>query len=193
MLITLYGINNIGKTTHSERLVKTLNERGHEAIRVKYPVYDVHPSGDYLNRVLRTGIGSAITEEEFQLWFVINRYQFQPTLEKWLAEGKIVVAEDYVGTGIAWGTTKGCSTDWLENLNKHLLKEDLSILMDGERHVKATEAGHLHEEDHDLVDRCRAVHLELGEKYGWNKVSVQPSKDETFDLIWQQVAPHLST
>ncbi|MBT5015885.1 hypothetical protein HOM98_00195, partial [Candidatus Peregrinibacteria bacterium] len=113
MLITVYGINNIGKTTHTKRLVERLRDEGHDAVRVKFPVYDVHPSGDYLNTLLRSGGSQMISEEELQLWFVINRYQFQPTLEKWLKEGKIVVAEDYVATGIAWGTAKGASMVWL--------------------------------------------------------------------------------
>ncbi|MDP2625065.1 MAG: hypothetical protein Q8P27_02660 [Candidatus Peregrinibacteria bacterium] len=191
MLITLYGINNIGKTTHTEKLVAKLKEEGYDAVRVKFPVYDMHPSGDYLNKVLRSGNAQHIPEEELQLWFLLNRYQFQPTLKQWLNEGKIVVAEDYVGTGIAWGTAKGVDTTWLENANSHLIKEDLSILMDGQRMVEAVEVGHLHEEDHDLIERCRQVHLELGEKYGWKKVSLQSEKKDTFKLIWDQVAPHL--
>jgi len=191
MLITLYGINNIGKTTHTLRLVERLKAEGHDAVRVKFPVYDVHPSGDFLNKALRSGEGQALSEEELQLWFVINRYQFEPTLRGWLDEGKIVVAEDYVGTGIVWGTTKGLPTEWLESLNKNLIKEDLAILLDGERFVRAIEAGHIHEEDHALVDRCRSIHLELGKKYGWKKVELQKNKSDTFNLIWDHVAPHL--
>jgi thymidylate kinase len=190
MLITLYGINNIGKTTHTVRLVERLRAAGHDAVRVKFPVYDVHPSGDFLNKVLRDG-GPPISEEELQMWFVLNRYQFQPTLKGWLDEGKIVVAEDYVGTGIAWGTTKGLETEWLETLNRNLIKEDVAILMDGERYKNAIEEGHLHEENHDLVDRCREVHLELGAKYDWVKVDLQPEKEDTSNLIWDAVAPHL--
>ena len=191
MLITLYGINNIGKTTHTNLLVERLIAEGHDAVRVKYPVYDVHPSGDFLNKVLRAGTDQAISEEALQLWFVLNRYQFQPTLKGWLNEGKIVVAEDYVGTGIAWGTTKGLETEWLECINKKLLPADLSILIDGERTVKAVEKGHLHEENHDLVTRSRKVHLELAQKYGWNIVELQSEKEDTFSLIWDQVAPQL--
>jgi dTMP kinase len=193
MLITLYGINNIGKTTHTTRLVEKLKEAGHDAIRVKYPVYDQHPSGDFINSVIRSGNKQHISEEELQMWFVINRYQYQPTIKQWLDEGKVVVAEDYIGTGIAWGTTKGLDTDWLEALNSKLLKEDLAILIDGKRATDAIEEGHIHEENHDLVDQSREIHLKLGDKYGWKKVELQEEKEDTFDLIWAQVAPHLPT
>ncbi|MBT7483493.1 hypothetical protein HN748_01055 [Candidatus Peregrinibacteria bacterium] len=193
MLITVYGINNIGKTTHTKRLVERLRDEGHDAVRVKFPVYDVHPSGDYLNTLLRSGGSQMISEEELQLWFVINRYQFQPTLEKWLKEGKIVVAEDYVATGIAWGTAKGASMVWLENLNKHLRKEDLTIFIDGQRTLRAVEEGHIHENDHDLVEKCRKVHYELEKKHGWHRIELQEKKDDTFKLIWDFVAPKLSS
>ena len=191
MFITLYGINNIGKTTHTKLLVERLKELGHDAVRVKFPVYDVHPSGDYLNAFLRSGKKQTITEEELQLWFVINRYQFEPTLKKWLSEGKFVVAEDYVGTGVAWGTTKGLQMEWLETVNKHLIKEDLPILIDGERSVGAIEEGHIHEENNDLIAKCRGIHLELAKKHDWRVVALQSEKQETARLIWEQVAKHL--
>ena len=96
MLITLYGINNIGKTTQALRLVERLKEAGHDAVYVKFPVYEIEPTGTYLNSFLRSGETQKITEEELQMWFTLNRYQFEPTLKQWLREGKIVIAEDYI-------------------------------------------------------------------------------------------------
>lgn len=192
MFITLYGINNIGKTTHCKRLVERLIELGHDAVGVKFPVYDIEPSGRFLNQVLRSGKEQGVSEEELQLWFALNRFQFEPTLREWLAAGKIVVAEDYTGTGIAWGMTKGASLEWLETVNAPLLTEDLAILLEGQRTVAATEKGHLHEENHALVDRCRASHRLLAERYGWKTVEVQPHKADTFALIEGVVLSALS-
>lgn len=192
MLITLYGVNNIGKTTHAKRLVEHLKAAGHDAVYVKFPVYEIKPTGEFLYSFLRSGAAQEITEEELQMWFTLNRYQFEPTLKEWLEEGKIVIAEDYIGTGIAWGMVKGASTEWLESMNKNLIQEDLAILIDGERAESAIEEGHLHETNHDLVKRARQVHLELGERYDWVKVPLQPTKEETAKLIWEVVKLHLS-
>ncbi|MBU0981164.1 hypothetical protein KKC94_00560 [Patescibacteria group bacterium] len=191
MLITLYGINNIGKTTQAKLLVERLRSLGRSAVYVKYPVYDEEPTGQYLNNFLRSGTEQKISEEELQMWFTLNRYQFEPTLKGWLTEGKIVVAEDYVGTGIAWGTVKGASTHWLEEMNKYLVDEDLAILIDGERIESSMEEGHLHETNHEIMKRSRQVHLELAEKYDWTKIPLQPTAPETSELIWQVVALHL--
>lgn len=193
MLITLYGINNIGKTTHAKRLVERLRAEGKEAVYVKYPVYEVEPTGPFLNEFLRSGSAQSISEEELQTWFTLNRYQFEPTLKSWLESGKIVVAEDYIGTGIAWGTVKGADTDWLESMNRYLLPADLCILIDGERTLDAMEAGHLHESNHEFMKRARQVHLELGLRYDWTQVPLQESKEATANLIWKVVAAKLNT
>ena len=145
----------------------------------------------YLNAFLRSGEVQKISEEELQMWFTLNRFQFEPTLREWLADGKIVVAEDYTGTGIAWGVVKGADREWLESLNAPLVKEDLAILLDGERFIKATEEGHIHETNEEFMKRARQVHLELGEKYGWVKIPVQPGKDETEVLVWETVRLHI--
>lgn len=191
MLITLYGINNIGKTTQALKLTERLKEMGHDAVYVKYPVYEVEPSGIFLNKFLRSGSAQTISEEELQMWFTLNRYQFEPTLKNWLDEGKIVIAEDYTGTGIAWGTTKGASTKWLEGINRHLIRENLAILLDGERFTHAQEADHLHEGNPEYMKRSRQVHLELGEKYGWTLVPVQGSADETASILWELIRPQI--
>lgn len=184
--IAVYGINNIGKSTHCKKIVKRLTDEGHKAYYVKYPVYDIKPSGQFLNNALRGG-GNKISEEELQLWFVINRYQFQPKLKKLLEDGYIVVAEDYIGTGIAWGTAKGLDEEWLENVNSLLLKEDFSLMLDGARSLDAKEKGHLHEEDDELSEKCRVVHEFLADKFGWTKVKVQKKKSDTAKLVWAEI------
>lgn len=198
VLITLYGINNIGKTTQARMLLQRLR---HEKLRVRYikfPIYTLRPSGPYLNRLLRasrTGTRQrvAASERELQLWFAVNRYQFAGRLEKMLAAGYIVIAEDYVGTGIAWGATKGADRVWLETINAHLQREDLPILLQGERIMRAKEAGHLHESDDALVERARRTFSMLGRRYGWTTVRLSSSRFDSAERIYTVVKKFLST
>jgi len=82
LFITIYGINNIGKSTHAKRLVERLKKLGKKAVYIKYPIYDLAPTGPFLDKVLRHSKKQKMPEEELQLWFVLNRYQFQPKLKK---------------------------------------------------------------------------------------------------------------
>lgn len=149
------------------------------------------PTGPLIDEILRSGKKQKISEEELQLLFVLNRYQFQPTLQKWLSQGKIVVAEDYRYTGVAWGVSKGANQRELEDMNRFLLKEDVVILMKGNRTLTAKEKGHLHEERDELVSRCAKVFQRLAKKYHWKKVQVSLDKDETERRIWNVVKTRL--
>lgn len=186
--ITMYGINNIGKSTHAKRLVKRLKARGIDAVYVKYPVYELDPTGIFINDVLRSGDEQEISEEELQMWFALNRYQYEPTLKNHLANGAWVIAEDYTGTGLAWGAAKGADLKWLEEVHKYLMKEDFAIMLEGQRDLNAREQGHIHEGNDALAMKCQDVHRELAQKYGWAVVEIQPNFDDTERLVWEAVS-----
>lgn len=192
--ITLYGINNIGKTTHAKLLAKRLCDEGYDAIYIKYPRYDIEPTGPFLNKTLRMSKrGQRISEEELQMWFTLNRYQFQPTLEKWLEDGRIVIAEDYIGTGIGWGAAKGAKIPWLESLNSHLRREDFGLLLEGQRALHAKEKGHIHEENDVLVEKTRRIFLSLGHKYRWQRVRLAAEKHVSAERVYSVVKKFLTS
>jgi thymidylate kinase len=190
MFITLYGINNIGKSTHAKLLVENLQKQGYEAEYLKYPIYDLPPTGPIIDEIMRGG-EQEISEEELQLWFVLNRHQYQDTIVEMLKKGIIVVAEDYIGTALAWGEAKGADPVWLENINKHLLEPDLTIMMNGERASHSFEDGHIHEQDDELVSKVRKIFIKLAEKHKWERVEQQKKKSDTQKLILNVVKKHL--
>lgn len=191
IFIAFYGINNIGKTFHAQLLVERLKREGYKAVFIKYPVYSVEPTGSLLNRVLRSGKHQKISEDELQLWFTLNRYQFQPKLSKFLKAGYVVVAEDYVGTGIAWGTAKGANRQFLESMNKFLVQEDVAILLEGKRKSIAVEKKHLHETNAKFIQKCKRVLRILGKERKWKTILVQPNREKTAQSIWNFVRKRL--
>ncbi len=187
IFITIYGINNIGKSTHAKKLVKKLESEGYDTVYVKYPVYSLEPTGPRINEILRLNKVQDISEEDLQTLFMQNRKDFEPIINRWLNEGKIVVAEDYTGSGVAWGTAKGMDQKRVEEINSELLKEDFSILMVGERAIDAKEHGHIHESDDELVMKVDEVLRKLARRNGWKIVHVQPKIEDTAKLIWEAV------
>jgi dTMP kinase len=193
MFITIYGVNNIGKSTQSKMLVDNLNAQGLKAIHIKFPVYDLEPSGPFINNILRNPDQTqSVSENELQMWFALNRYQFEPVLKQYLKDGFIVIAEDYIGTSIAWGTAKGASAEWLESLNENLIQEDLSILLVGDRTNEATEKDHIHENNTDLILKVseNLMNLKVGKK--WELVNRQEKFEDTQNLILDIVKKHLN-
>jgi len=183
-LIVLYGINNTGKTTQAKLLVEKLKTEKRQAEYLKYGIYDLQPSGDVLNSYLREGNPDNLSAREFQLLHVLNRTQYQPTLEKKLDQGINIVAEDYIGTGIAWGMGSGVDKDFLIKINSHLRQADIVILLDGQRYKQAVEKNHQHETDDELNDKVRQTHLELSKDFGWHVVDANQSVEQVQEDIW---------
>lgn len=186
-LIVIYGINNLGKTTQAKMLVEALNRNKITAEYIKYPIYDLKPTGPKIDTILRSGKNQSMSELEFQTLYSQNRRDFQPILKNKLKEGIHIIAEDYIGTGIAWGVTKGADLQSLENLNKDLWKENLTLLLDGTRFSEAKEKNHIHETDDQLVEKCRTVHLELAHRYGWIKVNANQIIEKVHHDIWNEI------
>ena len=186
-LIVFYGTNNLGKSTQAKILVEKLNSLNFPTEYLKYPLYDLAPSGKLLNDYLRNNNPHQLTAREAQIIYTLNRTQYQNEIIKKLEDGVNIIAEDYTGTGIAWGVGAGIDQDFLEEINNHLIKEDLAILFDGERFKNSIENNHKHEKDEEFSKRVRQIHLELGKKFDWIKINanltIEEISQQIFDIV----------
>lgn len=179
--IAIYGTNGIGKTTQVELLVEHLKAQGKNASRLKYPIYDLEPEGPFINQYLRNPEfrkNNELSTHELQKKYSENRERYEKELIKRLESGEWIVAEDYIGTGIAWGLTWGGDLEYLEKINESLLKADLEILMHGDRFSTAIEKDHRNEMEGERIKICKNFHLLLSEKYGWKIVNANQSVGE---------------
>ncbi len=186
-LIVLYGINNLGKSTQAKLLVDRLRDAGYSTTYLKYPIYELAPSGPLLNAYLREGNPLQLSPREAQIIYALNRFQYQPELEKQLAAGEWIIAEDYTGTGLAWGWGAGAKLNFLEAINDGLLKPDLALWLDGQRFVSGIEQGHKHENNNQLMDKVRECHQQLAERYGWPRFDANQPIDNLNDQLWRAV------
>jgi len=193
-LITILGINNVGKSTQAELLKNRIWESGDRRLptSVKYPFYDLEPIGPMLNDYLRHGNPLNLTSREFQTLQAFHRLQVEPIIVNTLETGVHVIAEDYLGTGIAWGLGSGVDEEYLYKINSKLLIEDLTILLNGDRFLEAREGGHTHESDNVLTEKVRRIHLELARDCGWSVVNANNNIEEVHENIWRIVQPVLS-
>jgi thymidylate kinase len=184
-LIVLYGVNNLGKSTQAKIMVDRLSEKSLSAAYLKYPIYDLEPSGSLINEYLRHGNPRKFSSREFQIMMVMNRTQYDSELRDRLAAGEWIVAEDYIGTGIAWGMGAGVDKIFLEKLNQHLIGEDVGLLFDGKRFMQAQEKNHQHETDDDLTEKVRQTHQELAKDYSWPIVEANGTIEDVSAVVWR--------
>lgn len=185
--IVIYGINNLGKSTQAKLLVEKLRSLGRKAEYLKYPVYDLEPSGPALNKYLREGNPQKLDAKQAQILFAENRFQYEPVLKAKLASGTDIVAEDYWGTGVAWGVGAGVDKIFLLQINSKFLREDLALLFVGQRFESGFEENHLHETDEAFTNTVEKVHRELGQQFGWKAVDSSGSIEEVIKRVWGEV------
>jgi thymidylate kinase len=186
-LIVFYGTNNLGKSTQARLLIENLKKLKIKAEYLKYPIYDLKPSGKIINEYLRESNPHKLSAREAQIITSLNRTQYQEELKKKLEQGVNVIAEDYTGTGIAWGMGAGVDQSFLEEINSHLIKEDLAILFDGKRFKESIENNHRHEEDDNFAKKVREIHLNLAEKYNWEIIKANSSIEEIAEDIFEKI------
>ena len=126
--ICIEGIDASGKTTQAHLLVKSLRQKGFEA------VYTTEPSlgevGKFIRRyVLQRKKRVPIVVEA--LLFATDRVdhvenRIKPALEK----GKVVVCDRYVYSSLAYQGAAGLNQTWIEQINRLALIPNLSIFID---------------------------------------------------------------
>jgi dUTP pyrophosphatase len=182
-LIVIYGINNLGKSTQAKLLVANLQKNGYKAEYLKFPIYNLQPTGEMINDYLRNGNFYNLSLKEAQIIYALNRTQYQQTLTNKLKQGINIVAEDYKGTGMAWGLGGGLSESFLKKINSNVVEEDLVFLFDGERFKNSIEKGHRHENNDDLINKVRWAHLKLKEECAWIKINANQTIAEIEKLL----------
>ena len=182
--ITIYGVNNIGKTTQVKLLKERLQQDGLKVVTIKYPIYTAQPTGPRINKILRENSEPNISQEHFQLLYCLNRFDTESQLKKLIQENDVVIAEDYTYTSVAWGTAQGASKEWLIQVNKPLLEPDFTIMLDGERGLNSIEKGHKHESDHDLASKVQSIFQQLQADLGWSLVIRQEAIADTHELMY---------
>lgn len=173
--VVIYGSNNIGKSTQIQHLQSTLLN----SMVLKYPIYE-SVTGKLLNRILRDPtFKHSYSEGEIQNIFAQNKREFEPTLLTHLASHRYVVAEDYIGTSIAWGMTRGVSFEELQQINQGLLQPDLAILLDSEERFRTNiENTHKNENNDQLWKKNRDIFRELASLFNWQVIKANQSIEQ---------------
>lgn len=193
--LVLYGANNLGKSEQIKRLVVKLRQNEKiQLLSIKYPVYQLSPTGPKINQILRRPetLEEPVSAYELQSIFAQNRRDFQNILIQILNAGIYVIAEDYKGTSIAWGMTENEKQKNMEQINSDLIDPDLAIMLDGERFTTKIEKNHRYEDNgYKKWAKNRKIHQKLAKEYNWHVVKANQTPVKVHKNIWKIVEQYL--
>ena len=101
LFIMLEGTDGSGKTTQTALLVEKLEKEGHAVEQISFPQYG-KPSASMVEAYLRGDFGSAdeVSAKQASLFYAIDRFAAKKTIEEWLSQGKVVIANRYVASNM---------------------------------------------------------------------------------------------
>src|SRR4051794_37218116 len=166
-LIAVEGIDQAGKQTVCAWLVDELRRRGIPAERTGFPDYST-PLGEEIATFLRGE--RDYPAEARQLLYAANRWERAGEIGGWLAEGRTVVVDRYIASGVAYGAAHGLDMNWMLEVERGLRPADLTLLLDISPDVslaRKTTARDAYEARLDLLTGARAAYLALARSPGW--------------------------
>lgn len=186
-LMVFEGLDQSGKKTQVELLVKNLKERGYQVEKMAFPDYNT-PIGKEIKAFLQG-------EKEYNvhvrhILYAANRWERKEDIERWLDEEKFVLVDRYSSSNLAYGLANGLDLDWLLSLERGLPEADLIILIDTSpeasferKHVERD----LYERDLSFLKKVREAYIQLSRKFNWIVVNGERSIEDVHNDIWRIV------
>lgn len=187
MFIVVEGTDSSGKKTQTELLINRLKNEGKDVEKVDFPAYET-PFGEMVARYLRGEFGSlkSVAPEVANLLYTIDRYQFKDQMVEKLKKGKILIANRYLESNIAFqgakfeGDEKRRFIQWIKDCESRLPQADVIVFLDipidaaaslmekrGDKTYLKGKKKDIHESDVRYQENVRKTYLEEGRANGW--------------------------
>lgn len=128
--IVFEGVDGSGKFTQTRLLVKHLKQKGFKTATIDFPQYGKKSAGlveEYLNG--KYGQAKEITPYQASIFYACDRYDASFKVRRWLKQGKILIADRYVGANVGHQAGKIQNKRertkfirWLYNLEYNIFK-----------------------------------------------------------------------
>lgn len=140
MFVVFEGIDQSGKSTQVE-LLKDACLRSAAAHKIQAEVFSfptrIGPIGELIDLYLKKKI--LLCDQAIHLLFSSDRWEMKNKLENSILNNKLVIADRYIYSGIAYSVAKGLDIRWCEKSDEGLPIPDLVIYMKSERYLNGPE------------------------------------------------------
>lgn len=181
-LIVIDGIDGAGKTTQINLLAKALQKKNILYEVISFPRYENNMYGKLIRKYLSGEFGSIdeVNPYLISLLFAGDRFLAKKQIEKWLSEGKVVLANRYISASKAHLAAnvayekRAEFIKWIDELEyktNGLPREDLTILLNvdpkvGQSNVISKLKPDIHEKNLKHLEQASKIYLELAAKNG---------------------------
>ena len=217
LFIMIEGTDGSGKSVQTNLLVDALIKQGREVEQISFPQYG-QPSAAMVEAYLNGEFGTAEAVGPYRasILYAIDRYAAKGKIAKWLADGKIVIANRYVASNL--GHQGGKIKDMAErekyfawnydleynifgipkpdvNLILHVTPEISQQLVDkkGAREYLRGKKRDIHEDDLNHLRAAEQAYIQIARSYPEFALIECVEEDQLLspEIIYQKVMAHI--
>lgn len=123
-LIVFEGLDRVGKSTQTARIVEALQNQGSTVELIKFPDRTT-AIGKTINNYLQNTL--ELDDKEVHLMFSRNRWELFSKMKDMLLSGTHLIVDRYSYSGVAYSVAKGLDFDWCAAPERGLLAPDLVV------------------------------------------------------------------
>ncbi len=221
LFIMIEGTDGSGKGTQTELLVERFQKEGFPVEQIHFPQYG-QPSAalveDYLNG--KFGTAEQVGPYRASILYAVDRYAASEKIQNWINQGKIVIANRYVGSNLGHQGGKISDSEqrkkyfeWNYDLEYGIFKipyPDVIIILllkpvidqklvdqKGERAYLNGKKRDIHEDDLSHLKNAESAYLQLAHIYPEFQIiecvenETLLTKEHIHEKIWTTVQKHL--
>ncbi len=220
--IVIEGTDGAGKGTQTDLLHARLKKAGYKVAVFDFPQYG-QPSAHFVERYLNGKYGGIDEVNVYQasLYYAMDRLEAGFAIREALADGKIVLANRYVGSNMAHqgarfddDKEREAFFEWIQDLEFGLLdipRPDLNLVLHmpakiaqklvdnkSQREYLGTKKRDIHEDDLNHLEKAERAYLQMCKLFPHMfqliecmKGSAVASKKEVSERIWHEVSGKL--
>jgi dTMP kinase len=125
--------------------------------------------------------------EARHLLYAANRYEKKAMIERWLSDGKVIIANRYCESNLAYGVANGLSLEWLKEIESKMPQSNYIFLLNADPELSQSrkeKKRDRYESDLSFLKRVSSVYGALAAPGRWFSIDA----DQPREMIHYQIS-----
>ena len=192
LIIAIEGLDQAGKKTQTDMLVKALRR-----IKIKTATFSFPDYSTVIGKEIKSYLYGKrkFTPEIIHFLYAANRQEKLDEIKKSSSKNSVLIMNRYYHSNLVYGIANGLKEKWLQELEDGLPKADLVIVLDtsqSDSFSRKKSKRDKFEKDKKFSKKISQIYRRLAKKHRWKIVS-SDTKQETHKEIMKIVSRKITS
>ena len=192
LIIAIEGLDQAGKKTQTDMLVKALRR-----IKIKTATFSFPDYSTVIGKEIKSYLYGKrkFTPEIIHFLYAANRQEKLDEIKKSSSKNSVLIMNRYYHSNLVYGIANGLKEKWLQKLEDGLPKADLVIILDtsqSDSFSRKKSKRDKFEKDKKFSKKISQIYRRLAKKHRWKIVS-SDTKQETHKEIMKIVSRKITS